>query len=238
METPLSKEEAVKFLKEFLSIETPLQKLHKDRAKFLNEIVLAYIEKIPFQNLHLLAAAYHGRNHVPTWAEIKETMMSGSGGICYTVGVFMKVLLETLDYNVYFAACKVMNPSDHITTVVQNLSHEGSRHMVDLNGYPNFEVVPLDFPETSPVYNCSFCTNFFKKEGEETILRYNVKGLERRHEKLFETIHLAPQELPHFSSAMHRIYTNQEESGFLQALRAISYRGRKVCCGLGHDLVP
>ena len=70
METPLSKEEAVYFLREILSIELPVQKLQKDKAKFLNEIVLAYIEKIPFQNLHLLAAAYRGHNHVPTWAEI------------------------------------------------------------------------------------------------------------------------------------------------------------------------
>ena len=236
METPLSKEEAVYFLREILSIELPVQKLQKDKAKFLNEIVLAYIEKIPFQNLHLLAAAYRDHNHVPTWAEIKEAMMSGSGGICYTIDVFMKVLLETLGYKVYFAACKIKEPSDHITTVVQNLSHEGSRHLVDLNGYPNFEVVPLDFPETSPVYNFSFCKHYFKKEGEETILRYNVKGLERCHENLFETIHLAPQELPHFSSAMHRIYTNQEESGFLQALRAISYRGRKCVTVRGTTL--
>ena len=76
--------------------------------------------------------------------------------VSYTAGAFMKVLLETLGYNVHFISCMIKKPNDHICTVVRDLSYEGSEHLIDITGYPNFETVPLDFTETSSVYKHSF----------------------------------------------------------------------------------
>ena len=156
MDTTLSKIEAMHFLEKVIGIDAPQVKLSEDKGRFLNELVRLYVECIPFQNIQLLAKAYHGQNNVPTWPEIKEDIMAGRGGLCYTAGVFMKVLLETLGYNVHFISCMIKKPNDHICTVVRDLSYEGSEHLIDITGYPNFEIVPLDFTETSSVYKHSF----------------------------------------------------------------------------------
>lgn len=221
METSLSKEEAIYFVKVTLAIDKPELKLSQDKLKFLNELIQSYIEHVPFQNLHLLAQAHQHQCHIPTWTEIKAAVMSGHGGICFTINVFLKVLLEIFGYSVYFAACDIESPSDHITTIVQNLSYEGSQHLVDLNGFPNFEAIPLDFVDTSPMYKFSYCSHYFKKV-EDKVLRYNMT---EGNEKLFQTIYLKPRELPHFFESMSRIYTN---SKFLEVLRVVTFY-RKKC---------
>ena len=236
MDTPLSKVEAMNFLEKVLGIDNPEVKLSTDKCTFLNELVRSYVERIPFQNIHLLAKAYNGKYHVPLWPEIKEAMLSGCGGICFTVGVFMKVLLQTLGYDVYFVPCEVQSPSDHISTVVRNLSHEGSEHLVDVIGYPNFTIFPLDFTETSSVYNFSFCTHYFKKVGEKTIQRYNVKDMDGR-EHLFATFSIEPHELQHFLLSMKNIYTNPDESHFLQMIMAVSFHGGKCVAMRGSTLL-
>jgi arylamine N-acetyltransferase len=236
MDTPLSRVEAMNFVEKVLGIDTPEAKLSDDKCKFLNELVRSYVECIPFQNIHLLAMAYNGRNHVPLWPEIKQAMVSGCGGICFTVGVFMKVLLETLGYDVYFAACDIIHPSDHVSTVVRSLSYEGSEHLIDVTGYPNFVIFPLNFTETSSVYNLSFCTHYFKRIGEKTIQRYNVKGMDGQ-ERLFGTFHIQPQELQHFSLSMKNIYTNPDASTFLKQVMAISFHGGKCIAVRGSALL-
>ena len=226
MDTTLSSVEAMHFLKEVLGIEAPEVNLSGNKVEILNTVVRQYVKCIPFQNIQLLAQAYHGQNHMPLWPEIKEDMLAGRGGICFTVGVFMKVLLETLGYDVYFVPCKIENPSDHICTVVRNLSYEGSEHLIDVIGYPNFEKFPLDFTETSPVYNYSFCKHYFKRVGDKVIQRHNVKGMDGK-EHIFGTFHLVPQQLPQFFPAMENIYTNTSRSHFLQEIMAISFREGK-----------
>ena len=230
METPLSKEEAIYFVKVILAIDEPELKLSQDKIKFLNELVQSYIERVPFQNLHLLAQAHQHQCHIPTWTEIKAAMMSGHGGLCFTLNVFMKVLLEIFGYSAYCAACDIESPSDHITTIVQNLSHEGSQHLVDLNGFPNFEAIPLDFGDTSPMYKFSFCTHYFKKV-EDKVLRYNVT---EGKVQLFETIYLKPRELPHFFESMSRIYTN---SKFLEVLHVVTFYRKKCVAVKGTRLL-
>ena len=236
MDITLSKTEAIQFLNKVLGIQAPEEKLIEDKREFLNVLVHLYVEHIPFQNIQLLAKAYHGQNNVPEWPEIKENMLAGRGGICYTVGVFMKVLLETLGYNVYFASCAIENPFDHICTVVRNLSHEGSEHLIDVIGYPNFELFPLDFIETSPVYKNSFCTHYFKRIGEKTIQRCNIKGMDGK-ERIFGTFSVESYLLPRFFTSMNNIYTNADKSHFLQELMAITFLGGKCVAIRGSALL-
>ena len=236
MDTPLSKVEAMDFVENVLGIGNPEVKLSGDKWTFLSKLVHSYVERIPFQNVLLLARAYKRENHVPLWPEIKQDMFSGCGGICFTLGVFMKVLLQTLGYDVYFVACNIMNPSDHVSTVVRHLSHEGSEHLIDLNGYPNFVIFPLDFTETSPVYNLSFSTHYFKRVGEKTIQRCNVKGMEGR-EYIFGTYYIEPHELQHFSPSMKNIYTKTDGSGFLEQMKAVSFCGGKCVAVRGSTLL-
>ena len=172
MDAELTKDESFFWGENVLGIENSGKKLMENKLNFLNLLVRRYSERIPFQNFILLAKAHHSDIGVPLWPEIKEHMMAGHGGLCYTLNIFMNVLLKTLGYDVYLAACKVVkNRHDHVYTVVRNLSYEGSEHMVDLNGFPNFESVPLNFESDSPQYKFSY---YFKRLDDKS---YNIKAL-------------------------------------------------------------
>ena len=67
----LSQEEALRFVAEVLKIGDPEEKMKNSRLLFLEQLIKAYHEKIPFHNIHLLNMKPEQR-HVPTWAEIKS----------------------------------------------------------------------------------------------------------------------------------------------------------------------
>ena len=77
--------------------------LEENQALFLNELVKAFHNSVPFQNVTLLCEPEADR-HVPTWEESKKSVMRGYGGLCYAQCVYMKFLLESLEYDVYFAS--------------------------------------------------------------------------------------------------------------------------------------
>ena len=59
--------------------------------------------------------------YIPTW---EDSVIRGYGGLCYSLCLFMKYLLEALGYDVYFVACNAFScPGNHI--------HPGSHHIVD-----------------------------------------------------------------------------------------------------------
>ncbi len=230
----LSKEEAVYFVTEVLGISSPLCKLGEDRMLFLNELIKAFYCTIPFQNITLLCQSEADR-HVPAWEESKAAVMSGRGGLCYTVGVFMMCLLEALGYETYLPASGIFFPNNHITTIVQNLTYPGSKHLVDtLSGYPTFEAIPLDFDKESPIYNHSFLEYKFVREGN-TILRFHRKGENRPtrpgREYIVDgwrrvcEIDLVPRDLSYFDQPMSDVYTKPGvNSPFLVSFRAVVYR--------------
>ena len=82
-----------------------------------------------------------------------------------------------MSYDTYIAACTICRPKSHIITTVKNLSFAGSKHLVDVNGYPSFEAIPLDFEHESPIYYHEF-------------LEYNVDGWRRLCE-----VDLTPRDL-------------------------------------------
>ena len=140
----MQQQEAVNFVENVLKLSSPLSKLRENKPLFFNEIIKAFLS-VPFQNLHLLGEPEAGR-HVPTWEGSKDSVMRGYGGICYSLCLFMKYLLEALGYDVYFAACSAFGfPDNHITTIVRDLSFPGSNHIVDNIAFPTFEAIPLDF---------------------------------------------------------------------------------------------
>ena len=234
----LSKEEAVQFVTKVLGISSPLRKLEEDRTLFLNDLIKAFHRTVPFQNITLLCQSEADR-HVPTWEESKVAMMGGRGGICYTVSVFMTYLLEALGYETYFPASGIFFPNNHITTIVQNLTYPGSKHLVDaLSGYPTFEAIPLDFEKESPVYCHSFLEYKFVREGN-TILRFHRKGEyrptipDREHivdgwRRVCE-IDMMPRDLSCFDQSMTDVYTKPGvNSPFLVSFRAVVYRKLKL----------
>ena len=163
----LSEDEAHKFIADVLQLSSDSRgKLSSDRVKFLDDLVKAYHSTIPFQNITLLSTPVEER-HVPTWNDIKESVMGGYGGLCYTVSGFMKVLLTSLGYDAHFASAAFFfgYPDNHVTVIVNNLTASGSLHLVDMSGYPTFEAIPLNFVKESPVYHHSFLRYKFVRHG-------------------------------------------------------------------------
>ena len=240
----LSQEEAFRFLAEVLKIGDPKQKLKNSRTMFLEELLQAYQEKIPFHNIHLLNMRPEQR-HVPTWSEIKSEMMQGSGGLCYTMSVFMKFLLDALDFNTCFLACAVKGFSDnHIATAILDLTVKGNLHLVDPTAYPTFAAIPLDFADESPVYNHSYLQYKFVKKANGNVLRMHRSSacrsaksspgvvLDRLSgDQWFQVceINLTPQELSFFEPSMHTVFTVPgKNSPFLVHFRAVVFTDRKL----------
>jgi len=57
----ISKEEAVAFISDTLKVNSPLEKVAKDRYQFLKELIPAFQGTIPFQNVSLVAVPPHLR---------------------------------------------------------------------------------------------------------------------------------------------------------------------------------
>ena len=174
----------------------------------------------------------------PSLTEVKEAVFSGVGGLCYTTVVFLKYLLEALGFNVHFIAGSVLShPDNHLGILLKDLTHQGSTHLVDANGYPTFQAIPLDFEEKSPIYNESFFEYKFMRKvnekGQKVILRLHRRGdyygpegseLFKDGWRTFCEFNLTPRELSHFDAAMEKIYTiPYEGSPFLVSLRAIQF---------------
>ncbi|XP_076334737.1 uncharacterized protein LOC143238417 [Tachypleus tridentatus] len=228
----LSQHEALQFLKDILGILEPEFKLLSDHVSLVNEVIQAFSEKIPFQNLDLLSQDVNDK-HLPTWDEIYLAVKQKRGGLCYTLNVFMKELLAALGFDVYHAACAIFHPNNHIVTVVKDLTHPGSKHLVDISGYPIFEAIALDFKVESNVYRHSFLQYKFVIENN-LIVRFHCRD---KHDSVnmsnsflfngwvrFCEIDLTPRHLSYFNCTMARVYTDPDASySFFKTLRLLRF---------------
>ena len=233
----MQQKEALNFVEDVLKLSSPVSKLRENKALFLNEIIKAFLS-VPFQNILLLCEP-EAERHLPTWEESKDSVMRGYGGLCYSLCLFMKYLLEALGYDVYFAACNTFGcPGNHIATIVRGLSSPGSHHIVDNIAFPTFEAIALDFEVESPIYHHSYLEYKFLKRGGQ-ILRMHRKG---KHtpvnpgdeciidgwRRIYE-FELIPRDLSYFEQPMSAVYTKPgQNSPFLKAFHAVMYKDLKL----------
>ena len=223
----LSHEEAVLFLSDVLNVSTSED---NDPLTLLNRIIRAFQSHVPFQSVTLKTKLLPHRTR-PTLKEIKEDVMAKRGGLCYTLNVFMKHLLEKLGYVVHHAISKVKSNNDHILTIAMI---RGSRYLVDVaNGYPTFEAIPLDFEKESKIYQHSFLEyKFSKDENSDKILRWHLEpstDTKVSSWRIFCVIDPTPRDLSFFDDCMSRIYTTPELLIFHTSLRIISFpQGRAL----------
>lgn len=238
----LSEDEAHNFIAGILKLSDTRSKLASNRAKFLDDLVKAYHARIPFQNVTLLSQPAEER-HVPTWEEIKAAVTGGYGGLCYTLAGFMKALLTALGYKVHFASGAIFYPDNHVMVIVNNLTYSGSQHLVDMNGYPTFEAIPLDFEGESAEYNHSFLRYKFVRVDSNIIWRMHRRELEvdrplvpgKEHItsdgwRRVCVIDVSAREFTSFYDAMVTVYTQPEvnSSPFLKSYRAVWYPDLKL----------
>jgi hypothetical protein len=95
----LTKTEAIEFLQNDWKIEDVERQLQNDREKFLNKLIVTAHEMVPFQVLFLRKLAFipSEERKLPTVEEIDHMCMSGDGGNCTVINMFMSRLLKLLD---------------------------------------------------------------------------------------------------------------------------------------------
>ena len=227
----LSYQEAVNFASDVLKVsvhqkESPLS--------LLNELILAFYENVPFQSVTLQAIPLEKRRQ-PTLEEVKTEVLSGRGGLCYTVNTFMKYFTEALGFNVHHICSSIKTHHDHIMTIAEL---DGEKYLIDVgNGYPTFEAIPINFEKESKVYQHSFLEYKFAKEEKEKgdslmIIRLHKKGDFRPGSDAATTntswrvaciIDPIPHDLSFFDCSMSFIYSSPDHLVFHTSLRIILF---------------
>ncbi|XP_072179086.1 uncharacterized protein [Diadema setosum] len=157
MKDELTSQEAYAFLRDVLEVDTPERKMKDDPTGLLQETVSSRHQHIPFQTITSIATP-HEQRHVPTIDDIKRSIFTKVGGCCYENNVGCYLILHALGFNVLLVASGIGWENNHVIPIVENLTCQGSRHIVDVGtgGYPTLIPIALDFKKTSPEYHHSY----------------------------------------------------------------------------------
>ncbi|KAJ8039790.1 hypothetical protein HOLleu_13901 [Holothuria leucospilota] len=239
----LSKEEAVRFLRDVLQVPDLLKE--EPSLSFLNEIVKSYQHMIPWQSLFAFAFPPSQR-HLPTWEEIKRNQFAKRGGMCYENNMFMKELLYAFNFDVCYTSVQVENPNDHLTIMVRGLTGNSSRHWVDVGStFPLFQAIPFDFDTNTIEYDIGFLRQRFVKtnsviEWHHSRQHLPYDGCKLTNDGWYNFAHIKadiPCDLNVFKSAITYWYTVEEGNEFFQKPRAVIYEKNKLIAIKGRQLL-
>jgi len=151
-----TKDEAIQYLQDVLNIrigQLPFAPCD-ERLQILNDIIYRQHE-IPFQSISLCSLPPEKRRR-PTVAEVKEAVLSKTGGLCYTLNVFLFYLLRALGYEAFLNKSKVLTgrvSDNHILVLVDNVVSNGDSYLAEVGcANPTFTALSLNFDKESPVY--------------------------------------------------------------------------------------
>ena len=166
----LSEKRAKQFVVEQLGIEALGEKFRNDKVSLLNEIITAWQNRIPFQNISLMAsAADPSERRIPTMEENVTSVLSLQGGCCWTHNTVMHTILNALGYEVMLCLCGVFSPDNntHVVVIVKNMTAPNSFHVVDVGfGCISPKAICLDFEEESEVVDNIYTPcKYIKYEG-------------------------------------------------------------------------
>ncbi|XP_028406145.1 uncharacterized protein LOC114528669 [Dendronephthya gigantea] len=178
----LTTEKVIKFLEDSWQMKDVAEELLNDREKFLNKLMVTIQERVPFQTLFIRNLAFmlpeKQASKWPTLDEIDHACMSGNGGNCTVINLFISRLLQALGLSISVSLAVVTSNvfNSHLVVIVKDLINVGDRHLIDGGlGLPSFQAIPLNFNKESPVYQNSFLEyKFIKHDGK--ILRMHGKG--------------------------------------------------------------
>ena len=202
-----------------------------DKHEVLSKIVSSFMQKIPFQNLTIMATPLD-QCEIPGPEECVRSVLEGYGGVCFALNSVMCSALRALDYDASLLLCSVAVPSanDHAAVLVKNLKTNGDNWLVDVGfGSPCFKPINMDFEKESETITQSYQTYKYLKRGDTYIRVHKVnKG------GAFPTIedgwahayyfNLEPTEYQEISDSInHRIYKTDEGNFFHVSPRLISF---------------
>ncbi|XP_041472346.1 uncharacterized protein LOC121421645 [Lytechinus variegatus] len=239
----ITREEALSFLQDVLNLESALSKLKTDKIAFLNEFFKAFSHHVPYQTVKALSTPPDARS-LPTSADIKKSVTSKEGGLCYQLNLFAWMLLCALEFEAHLVSGDCLVYTDiHVVVIIDNILKKGSRHIFDVGmGFPILRLVPLDFEHQSPVYTDSNTRYRFVRQGH--VIIYQLCKETHQSEAIshreyiqdgwisFIRIHV-DQSVPvsHFDNRMTKVFTEIDpDLYFLTSLRCLAFpNGRLVC---------
>ena len=236
----LSKTESSSFVRDVLKIQELETEKENNTLEFLNKIICAVFNTLPFQCLTLMAEPLEKR-HRPTDEEIKSSMFLGQGGLCYSLNLFTFYLLKSLGYDVYLNTAQVLSPTttqdDHLLVLLKNLKEDSGLHLVDVGcGIPAFQAISLDFETESRVFHESYMRYKFIKEGRKIIRLHDPAGsalnpgfpcLSAKPDDfkpfyVFEiNLKTDVEDIRHYFDV---VYTDPDRTPFHRSLRAMKFR--------------
>ncbi|GFN90242.1 arylamine n-acetyltransferase 1-like [Plakobranchus ocellatus] len=170
-----TKEEALKFLESRLGVKDVQKRRISNPQTLLDDITTSIQAHIPFNNMSLMSIAPEKRRR-PTLEEIKESVVSGTGGLCYVLNVALFCILKALGFDVVMASVNVFFPRNHILVYARDVNKEGDVFLIDSGfGYPTFRAISLDFEKESPEFTDSFIEYKYMKK-DKKILRLHRNG--------------------------------------------------------------
>ena len=140
------------FIKDKLLVDKFDEKFREDRLCVLEEMIVSWQDKIPFQTVTQMAVEPALRK-MPSMEENVAYILSLQGGRCWTQNTSMHVLLTALGYDARLLVGTVFKPGeDHAIVLVKGATNPQSNHIVDVGfGSINPKPVCLDFDVESEV---------------------------------------------------------------------------------------
>ncbi|KAL4495131.1 hypothetical protein ABPG72_007238 [Tetrahymena utriculariae] len=221
MQYALTAEEAKQFSQR---IKIDSKREDQSNLDYLNQIVQHFQEYIPFQNAFLLATPVEKRRRL-TWDEVKNDLLSGQGGLCYSLNLFFHIYLNAIGYKTDLALSTYSSPNDHTVIIVNDVIQNSDKYMIDVgSGYASSVALPLDFEDESPYYSFSYTTLKLKwDENKQNILRIH-KSQKTGQEKVVLKFHLVPiQDYFVGLAEQERIFTDPTFTPFHRILCILSF---------------
>ena len=241
----LSRQEAVSFTRDVLGQNLEFYG-YVANLPVLNRIIRSFQEKVPFQNLTLLAMKKKDRK-LPSRSDIKASMLSKTGGLCYPLNLFMCKLLNSLGCDAHTGLGHVQGNEDHVVVIVKNVESTGDSYLVDVGfGFPTFEAVPLDFEVETDIYQQSFSTFKYVRHNDR-IARLSKTGSNPKEEeadkkggflceegwKIVYDFSVEKRDLsdPVNLKSMDNIYANYDKTSvFHGTIRVVAFPHGKAIC--------
>eukprot|EP00927_Polykrikos_kofoidii_P073767 TRINITY_DN69797_c0_g1_i1.p1 TRINITY_DN69797_c0_g1~~TRINITY_DN69797_c0_g1_i1.p1 ORF type:complete len:303 (+),score=51.75 TRINITY_DN69797_c0_g1_i1:172-1080(+) len=210
------------------------------RLAFLNRLVRAWHERVPFHNVSLLAAS-EAERAAPTTAEIDATIQTG--GLCFSANVCMQRVLCGLGFCARLRTSVVTTPGNHVVVLVDHVCEEGDCYLVEVAcGFPTWEAVPMNLSADGDcvVFTHGFLEyRYIRRAGEKLVVRQHRRGDSKRPIcedafgrpgetddgwRRFYDFELGDaMELAEITRLVTPVYTVKGTSPFLVSLRAIRW---------------
>ena len=168
----ITREQLQHLLHEVLELtDDDMSLLQTNRLQFLHKLNKAYEQSIPFQNLSFTCVPFAER-HMPTMQENIDNVISGIGGLCWTLNSVLFVILKELGFDALLISGSIVdeNRAPHVMVLVSNVDKTEATFLMDVGfAAPAHDPIPLDFAGESPQYNVAHLVLRWVKRGDQYI---------------------------------------------------------------------